>query len=479
MRPTSNSAQRHAAAQTVAVRGEMAQAQADRRAARVGIRATVTIALLALLAAMLGAVSAACGPQLRDISIDLAAASTSPRQRLLIRTDQLLAPVTEADVRIEPTAAAQVSVVDNTVVVEFSRALASGTEYRVSFAAVGERTGHTTEIKTSFTTPPAALTMLRRDDKGFDTVVQAEIGADGAAEQTLLAAPRLQEYAVAGTKVIAVSLDAAGRGTLVESTGAGGFQARADAPRAQRYRTLRGNLEGTALGFVADGGNDDENGRLYLIDAETNELFEVENLGGTHSAVVEWSFVPGTRAVLVQAANRQATLVDPIGGRVPVPLGEYDTILGFFADETSVLLQTASEFTRINLRTGERTPIEVPDAVADPAASEGQLLPLTNDLYVRQFQTVDNAAGVQRTQLYRLSASDATLLAAPEDDWIGNVCRSPNAEFLALLRVPDHSSIDSYPLQPGFIGSQLEIVRVDDGSSVATFDGLQANWCGW
>ena len=443
-------------------------------AARVG----ATIGALALLVALLAGLSSGRGPQLRGADIDAAAAGSLAGQRLVLRADQLLEPVDPESVRIEPAAEARITTVDNAVVIEFREALAGSTDYRVEADVVGARTGLRASLTTGFTTPHLSLTVLRRDTQGLDRVVRTELDPAGPVESVVLEAPRIQEFAIAGDYVLAVSLDAADRGTLIEPRDGTAFAPHADAPAATRYRLLRGSGTGGAVGFVADGVDGDD-GRLHLIDVRGGGARVVVDGLGDGAEVVAWTFVPGTDAVLVQTHDRQVALVDPLGGRPMVPLGQHDTILGFVAHSNRVLLESGVDVSAFDLVAGERAEVAEPIPADAPAGHRGRLLPLGPDEYA-QVVTVNEPAGesiAQRSRLHAYRGGAAELLLAPDEGRIGVVCRSPNAELLVVHRVPDQPSVDAYPLLPGFAGSKVEVIRARDGARVAAVPGMLPSWC--
>ncbi|MDQ4138152.1 MAG: hypothetical protein M3116_04820, partial [Actinomycetota bacterium] len=177
-------------------RGEQRRAQQFRRLLR------LTVILLCAAAAALTFANAVQGARVSAAELNPHALVARPAEPLTLKTSQPVRSVDPEDVRIEPAASFSVTTDRSAVVIRFEEMLDYRTEYEVQVDAVTAATGAASTLSHRFETPDATVYSLVRgaaDGAGTsDAIFRREL-LDPQSAEVVFRAPRIQEYAVAGT----------------------------------------------------------------------------------------------------------------------------------------------------------------------------------------------------------------------------------------------------------------------------------------
>ncbi|MBK0417641.1 hypothetical protein JD276_01140 [Leucobacter sp. CSA1] len=422
----------------------------------------MTLVVLAALAGGLAFANAQQGPRLTAAEANPAAAIERAGQRIVLHANQPIEEVDPAALRIEPDVGFAVDTEGATVTIQLEETLRYGTEYTIAASVRGAFTGAEGELSTSLATPdPEVYTLLRGAEPGADAtpadedrIVRRGLVAPGG-EETVLSGHRIQEYAVVGERIAAITLDAGGSPRLdVASMPAGGsggadpdggsepsgassgLGADDSAPGAgagfnaaptdevrltpegvERVSGLRGEPVTRLLGYVvedlSDTGGRDYRDVLMIDDMNTDMSTptEITGHGGEPLAVREWRFVPGTAEVIVLSRDGGVYLADALTAPAAEPLAADDP---------------------------RRAVLEEPEAAT------------------------------RARERFRPASDDST---------VGSYCLSPNGEYLAIEVISAEGRPDGYPLRPGFTSTGVSFVRVADGEVVRRANGMLPDWC--
>lgn len=455
--------------------------------ARRSYRRTVALTLGGLVAAsaVLGTVGAFRGPGLASWSVSAASAVERPGQRLILSADQGLAPVGVDDVEIEPAAPFDVESTGSAVTVRFTGTLDAATTYRVAVAARSSATGIAERLAVEFQTPDLELTVLARDPAGPDEVRRRTLGA--AAPEVLYSADRIQEFALTARGVAAIVLDdSEPSGRLVVREEGRDLDREVVAPLPGRLGGLGASPTGDLVGFVVTPEPSDDpeasEPRLAILDlADPSGVpTVVTGLDGDPVAVLDWVFVPGTTALVVQAFDESLLLVDPVAGTPPTPLGQHAELRGFLPGTLRLVVADPAAGSTIDLRSGETVTLDLPaDGLGDDVYP-GDLVALDEESYVEDVSRVAPGDGFRLDPVVlAVSRTGAELLLDPEPGIVvSRLCPSPNGQYVAIELLDPAGDPDGYPFLPGRSGTTTVVVDVASGATAASVVGAQASWCG-
>lgn len=441
-----------------------------------GFRRTVGVVVAALLLLVTGltVANSAQGPRLVHAEIDLASAVERSGQRLLLQLDQLSTVLPDRSVVVEPAVPVVVEVERSVVSVQFREVLRNDTTYRVSLPLESGVTGTRSTLTHTFTTPPASLYVLRTPDPaaGADAPVVVErVTAGRSAPEPVLEEPGLQELAVAephlgvltaaedGTSALAVRPLDGSTPPQVVATGHLS-QLRSSGPAGVLGYLVTDQVEGAELNPV----------HLQLVRPGSGaEPTTALGLDGEPLQVVDWLFVPGTTAVVVQDAESTLFLVDPLGDQPVQALGTHAQLRGFGRGAVLVVEDGEAEYTRVDLAAGRAARVPEPD-VGDGLLTA--LLPLDGpDRYVgiRVGAGADAGAG---SSLVQLDGGRVRTVHTPGPSAsVNELCLSPNAQYAALSLFDDLGGPD----QTGSL--RTAVVEISTGDVVLDTPGAAADWC--
>jgi hypothetical protein len=199
----------------------------------------------------------------------------------------------------------------------------------------------------------------------------------------------------------------------------------------------------------------------------------VLSLSGQPVSVLDWAPVPGQASVVVQAGDEQVAVYDLTGVAPPRPLGTFVSL-----DGRGIVAATALQAFRVDLATGEQTPIPF-SAVEGGTPFRGDLVAVAATEYVQQV-AVPSDGGASFTNLIVLDdEEEARVLFRPagESSQIEGFSVSPNGQYLAVETASADDPTDySYTIDPVPQGTMTAVVDIETGAVVASFTGHAAAW---
>lgn len=443
---------------------------------RFRLAAGAIVGVLVAASTTMAVVALERGPQVRAVTGDTALTVSQQGVTVTVRTDQPLDPSSADGIRIEPDAPAQIDVNGASVRVRFTDTLAFATDYRIVVPRLeGQTTGTTSATEFAFTTPALTVTTLERggafdrsagDD---DRVVRHDLSH--GADETLISAPRIQEYADDGDSVVALTIDAEGTSHLLH-TRPGEEPRSVSTPGAGDVRLLRASSDAGHLGYVYTGSSDDGaevyTSALFMLDTTVDGSSPrvVVGLDGEPLQTAAWQFVPGSAYLVAQTAQGSLMLIDSTGAAPPRVLGELGDLRSFLPGTTSVVVGSVAGLSVLDLTTGS---IEAVPGTAGGGVGSGALV-VSMDATVTwtPSEVTRSTAGADAVTVTRAAAGER----------IEEVCVSPSGRHLAVGVVPAGAPIDGYPARADWQGRATDVVDAVSGETVARVTGTRPDWCG-
>lgn len=439
--------------------------------------------VLALVAAVLGGVGLVRGPALAGATIAADRAVTSAGTRLVLRARQPLAEVAASQVSVTPAVPVTVTTRDDSVWVRFTGPLAYGTDYAVTVTAVrSQYTGRTADWSYHFATPAATLYSLVAHRTQGDTRKDTIEAAGASGQRAVLEAEGIQDYAVTGSQVVAISSPDDKTGTLVAVDRAGGRALDVRAPQGTALALLQASGDGNRFGYTVtgrDSSGTSYNNVLYLQDATdlTKDPVAVMN-SGKPIAVQDWRFVPGVAAVVALALDGQAYLAYLDSEATPVPLGSLAQLIGFLPGSTTLVAETGGKEVLFDLSAGHTTRAS---AVTSGAKNEvvGRTTLLGPDDYLAEKDEVKRSAGRQEivTHLTHVSGGNQVVLTsitAQQGQSLDSGI-SPNGEFAWVEVLAAGAPVEELTSGASDHATTL-VFDLASGRQVATLTGATPIW---
>ena len=472
-------------------RGRSTQAAGDRS----GFGRLVAIVLIALVVIGGGAavVGLTQGPKLVRTVVDPTGLVESWGQRVVLAVNQPIADLGSDRVRIEPAADFDVSTGAGGITLVFPEPLAYATDYRITVDGVtAPGGGPAATLTTSFSTPPVEGFSLVRSPvkeggspaaKADDRIVRLSIG--GGEPETAYEAAKIQEFATIGDSLIVVEQETSGLGRIVVVDTTDGSTQEVALPMGGMITSLQTAPAQSWVGFLfteqsfgRDGG---DNLTLYSFELRQGKPTEAARVGGIDGAAVqaaEWSFVPRTSSMLVRTVDNSLELLDPAATTDPVLLGRASLISSYIPGTTKVVIEQVDGVVVLDLATGKSEPFVLPSVA--PTEIPGQLVALSESLSARIYADYDRAAGTTEQRVLAIKDGATAELYRPDAGAvIWSLCASPNAEYVAVVVVPDFAKagFDGYANAPMPNGPEIEVVDARTGKVVGTQAGFDLSWC--
>lgn len=444
--------------------------------------AWILVAVLAVVAAGLGAAGLVRGPDLVGGTFAADQAVAAAGQRLVLESRLPLAEVTAEQVQVSPAVPFTVATRGNTLTVRFTAPLAYGVGYRVDVAgARSAHTGTTSSWSYRFSTPTVELFTLvaHRDGTATDTIVTE---ASGQAE-VRLQGPTIDAFVAARDALVAIAHPTADTSTLLAARRADGAPLRVTAPDVGLLTELHAAPDGSKVGFVATGtdpGNQRRyEGALFIADAANLAGAPAEVLAaGQPLAVQEWDFVPGVNAVVVVTPQQQGFLIYLDGATPPVPLGSIAQLIGFLPGSQTLLAEVSGKQLVLDLAGGRTREAPVTsDPSGDTFAGRRHFRAL-DDLLI-EYNRFERNSGTTRntTWLAHVTPSGRKdlLTMEPGQGQLLNSGLSPNGQFAwAVVLSPDAPLSD---LSSGASANAVTVVfDLATGAEVARLPGSTPVW---
>lgn len=441
----------------------------------------ISVVVLLVLVAVLGVLGAIAPPRSNGVSVNPAATTERPGQRLAISLSQPV-ETTGATLTVEPAAAAELVLEGSTATVRFDGMLDYATEYTVRIDGLrGSATGATGAVETSFTTPdPGVVTLVRGADGTDDRIVRSPIAGSDAV--TIVEAPAIGDLAVAGGTV-AISVDE-GEGARVRILVPDQQPVDASGPYEASIRSLRGTQAGL-FGWIISRGADGERdfvNTLVVYDlagesAATNVPVEITAPGGEPLFAVDWAWVPGTTSLVVQDQDGFSWLADSTGGD-PVLIGNPGTLRGFVPGTTMALTEDGPDLLVTDLATGESSPFGLlpPAPGADTVPGESAVLSLDASAWIVHRLDRTRTPSLVGSSIVRTDADGETVLFETSADGaiILDLCVSPNGQYVAATVASTTAADDDADAQR----PTTVLIDARTGGTSRSVPGESITWCG-
>lgn len=437
------------------------------------------------------------GPKLSSAQLDPARATEQSGQQLRLFANQPVDPVEESAVTVEPAVATSVTVQGELIVVQFDERLRYDTEYTVRVEGVGAPSRpNTSTFEHSFTTAPASVLYLDRDDSGVDEILRADVEGAGRGE-VVHAAQGIQHFAPV-ERVLVVARDDGAGGSVLESVDArSGRIERLQLPPGVRVDRLIAPSAGTTVALVlspAAAAAEGDDGELAAADAPggvamrslalvdiggDRALQAIADLDGEPLTALDAWFLP-EGGLLVHTVDETLVQLDPAAPETILPIGAYPTVHGVSTDGSHVSAADSFGGVALDLATGEEERLN-PSLVEGEVAFGGEAALTATGLRVQKVAVADSETGAFATVLVADDGGGVSrLLARTIDDRgsLGPVLLSPNDQYVAVEVTPDVEAAvsDGRAVEARPTSVTLAIIDVATGQLVRTLEGFAPVW---
>lgn len=465
---------------------ERTRGGARRRRARWAFTRTLVIVIAALVVA--GGAGAAFsltqGPRTSTVAIDTLSVAEAAGQRLVFTTNQPLAAIDPAQVRVDPAAPFTVEASGRNVAVQFTYPLDADIEYTVSVTDVeGASGGPTVTISHTFRTGTPPIYVLQRRDDEDDAVFLTNLTGDEAVP--VFTHPQIEDYRASRDGLVVETTDGSGAASLTameldgsdpkplavpgEGTIAGLQMADHDGLVGYTY---------TDLDISADSGIESA---LYIsrVADPTADPLKIEV--GTDSRVVDFLFVPQTSSLVVLTFDGQLRLVDTARPDAePVLLGGALALSGIERGTGRVIAEKSDGTVLIDLTDLSETPLVQP-ADLDALGIPGPVVPTVEGKTLRTF-TQMGEDGYPESQTVGLvdetGVFEPVFELSDGGDAVMQTCASPSGRYVAVIVSPDlvNNPYDTYA-RPLPTRLETHIVDAQTGEDVTVIGGTDISWC--
>lgn len=452
----------------------------DRRPFRRAL--TVTLAVLALACASLGATSILQGPKLEGAQLDAAAAAAGPGQELRLVVNQAVAAVTAADVTVTPSVPVTVQSQGSVIAITFHAALNYDTDYHVAVSKVtSPRGGAASTLHTDVTTPNFGFDYLVRGSD-TDRILHATVGS--TARSVVYEAPGIQDFA---------PLD--GALVVVRDDGEHGSEIDIVQLHGANVETLALPDEG-AVNAIAVVGTDilytftstkadpvpkyDES--LFKVDLQAqHDSVPVKGLDGAPLVIDRWQPIPGTNTLLLHGIDGSLLRYDPTALTPPAPFGYVPIMGGLSPDQKRLGTVDAFGAKSLVISSGTSTPIDAaPVDGRTPYADS----PTPIDAHQVILRLAIEHGGGFTPQIALNTTSSGTITSRKIYSPIGSAPEiqdyrlTSNGRYLIVEFEPDyrHLTPDGSSVNREPTTVTTDVVDVDTGATVLEVAGFDARW---
>lgn len=462
--------------------GPTRRGRAQRRRGRVFAGSfAIVVVVLAALALAGAAASSAQGPRATEVQVDPRAAAATSGARLIVTTNQALAPVDASQVTVTPAAAFTVDTAGRAVGIRFTLPLHGDTTYTVRVDDVtGLGGGPATSIQESFRTPAQQVYVLERTSSG-DTVTRTGLAErDG---EPVFRHDHIEDFRVtSGHLVMSVRTDN-DRAALIVTDLNGGNQRTLTLPGNGTVSKLQSADRGELIGYTySDASLGEGIGRESALftaslkdSAADDEPTEVATASGD-DRVADWRFVPDTDTILVLTFDGRMLLSGATGADA-ADLGTANAIDGIARGSSVAVVERVDGLYTVDLSDGSAAPLVEATGVT---GTLGITTPIPGGAdTLRPYATIERGVA-QGTTVYRVDDEGAAtpLFTAPGSDALLQTCVAPSGQYAAIIVAPDVVSNprDTYNLpMPRTV--ETHVVEMAGGDEVVTLPGFDISWC--
>lgn len=437
------------------------------------------LGVLVIVVGVLGVVSVTQGPRLSQVQVDAAQAIETSGSRVVLTANQRLSAVDPEQVTVEPAVPFTVDAAGRSVGIRFTVPLDDSTEYTVSVAGVtSSGGGPTSNLTTSFTTPPSRILLLQRSADGEDTIFTTDLSGERA--NPVFRHPRISDYRVAGDLLVVAAEEDDGSRLLVMRRD-GSQQRELTLPGEGYVSSVQVSDRGGLVGYTySDRELSEDSGRASVLVTQPlsgegePRIVQVEDADAN---VADWRFVPDSSSLLFIDFNSALGVEDPLTNAGVQSMGTAASILGVSRGTyTAIVERTDASVVTLDLTTGEEgtLPASEPD-YGDAAGIE----PVPGGTLRHIVQR--DESGMPTGQAVVKVADDGTAEVISEvsgTDAILQVCASPSGQYAAVAVAPDlpNNAYDDLLLPlPSTLHTRL--IDLAGGRELPTLSGFDISWC--
>ncbi|MFB7249619.1 hypothetical protein [Microbacterium sp. NPDC056234] len=450
-----------------------------RRDHRFGILLVSVLGVLAIVGATLGVISLTQGPRLVAEQIDPAQAIEVSGSRLILTTNQPLTPIDAEQVTVEPAVPFTVDAAGRSVGVRFTVPLDDETTYSVRVSDVASTGGGpSTDLTTTFTTPPSEVFLLKRDAEGEDSIFRTDLTGEKAVP--VFTDERIDDFRATTTQLVVAVEDEDGSSVLVMNRD--GSQPRELTLPGDGFVTgVQVSDRGGLVGYTySDRDLTDTSGRASVLVTQpldgSGEPRIVE-VADAEASIAEWEFVPDSAAVLFIDWAGALALEDLSSDAGTQALGNAMSIMGVSRGTyTAVIERTDGSIVELNLADGSEAPLPA----SDPDYGIATTIAPYPDGTLRHIVARDENGLPTGQAVIRVDQDGAAtpLIEVPSTDTILQVCASPSGQYTAVTVAPDlaNNPYDDL-LAPLPQTLHTHVLDTETGEEIVPVTGFDISWC--
>ena len=437
------------------------------------------LGILAIVGATLGVISLTQGPRLVAEQIDPAQAIEVSGSRLILTTNQPLTAIDPEQVTVEPAVPFTVDAAGRSVGIRFTVPLDDETTYDVRVADVTSTGGGpSTDLTTTFTTPPSEVFLLKRDAEGEDGIFRTDLTGEKAVP--VFTAERIDDFRATTTQLVVAVEDEEGSSVLVMNRD-GSDPRELTLPGDGFVTGVQVSDRGGLVGYTySDRELTDTSGRASVLVTQpldgSGEPRIVE-VADVEASIAEWEFVPDSAAVLFIDWQGALALEDLSSDAGTQALGNAMSIMGVSRGTyTAIVERTDGSVVELNLADGSEAPL--------PASEPDYGIATTIAPYpggtLRHIVTRDENGLPTGQSVIRVDDDGAAtpLIEVPSTDTILQVCASPSGQYTAVTVAPDlaNNPYDDL-LAPLPQTLHTHVLDTETGEEIVPVTGFDISWC--
>ena len=436
------------------------------------------VGVLVVVVAVLGVISLFQGPRLSEVQVDATEAIQVSGSRVILTANQSLEQIDESQVTVEPAVPFTVDAAGRSIGIRFTVPLDDATDYTVRVADVtGAGGGPTSDLQTSFTTPPAEIFLLNRSDED-DSIFRTDLTGEKAVP--VFTHPRINDYRATATSLV-VAVEEGDTSRILVMDLDGDNQRELTLPGDGLVSSVQVSERGGLVGYTySDRTITEDSGRASVLVTQPmsgeGEPRIVE-VGGEEASIAEWQFVPDSAAVLFIDFDGTLSLDDRSGDAGAQNMGIAMRLLGVSRGTyTAIVERVDQSIVELNLADGSETPLAASDPDYGPATS---INPYPGGT-LRHVVARDDAGLPVGQAIIRVDDDGAAtpLLEVESGSAILQACASPSGQYAAVTVAPkltENAYDDMLVPLPKTLQTHLFDLRTGDELVVLT--GFDTSWC--
>lgn len=435
------------------------------------------VGVLAVVVAVLGAISLFQGPRVSDVQVDAAEAIDVSGSRVILTANQSLQEIDASQVTIEPAVPFTIDAAGRSIGIRFTVPLDDATDYTVRVAdVVGAGGGPASDLQTVFTTPAAEMFLLNRTEED-DKIFRTDLAGDGV---PVFTHPRINDYRATPTRlVVAVEDDDSSRILVMDRDGDNVREL--SLPGDGLVSSVQVSDRGGLVGYIySDREISESSGRASVLVTQSitgDDDPRIVDVGDEEASIAEWQFVPDSAAVLFIDFDGTLSLDDRSGTAGAQNMGIAMRLLGVSRGTYTAIVERVDGGTvELNLADGSETAL----AASDPDFGEATTITPYPGGTLRHVVSRD-ANGLPTGQSVIRVDDDGTatsLLEIDSGNAILQTCASPSGQYAAVTVAPNlaENAYDNM-LVPLPRTLQTHLLDLRSGEALPVLTGFDISWC--